>query len=74
MPERPSHDPEPSDPGLMAAGRSLSLPMRSVLVCRFFLDLTTEETADALGISPGTVKSRQSRALDRLRDHLEVAP
>jgi RNA polymerase sigma-70 factor (ECF subfamily) len=73
VPERPAHDPEPPDPGLMASVRSLSLPMRSVLVCRFFLDLTIEETAGALGISPGTVKSRQSRALERLRDHLEVA-
>ena len=37
---------------------------RLVLECRFFLDLSEEETAAALGIRRGTVKSRQSRALD----------
>jgi len=40
---------------------------RDVLVHRFLLDLGEEETAAALGIRRGTVKSRTSRALDRLR-------
>ena len=44
---------------------------RRVLECRFFLDLTEEETAAALGIRRGTVKSRQSRALARLREEVE---
>jgi len=40
---------------------------REVLVHRFLLELGEEETAAALGIRRGTVKSRTSRALERLR-------
>jgi RNA polymerase sigma-70 factor (ECF subfamily) len=40
---------------------------RLVLACRFLLDLSESETAAALGVRRGTVKSRTSRALDRLR-------
>jgi RNA polymerase sigma-70 factor (ECF subfamily) len=40
---------------------------RDVLVHRFLLDLGEEETAAALGIRRGTVKSRTSRALEHLR-------
>ena len=47
---------------------------RLVISCRYFLELSEEETAAALGIARGTVKSRLSRALERLRAHLgEVA-
>ncbi len=41
---------------------------REVLVHRFLLELGEEETAAALGVRRGTVKSRTSRALDRLRE------
>ena len=40
---------------------------REVLVHRFLLELGEDETAAALGIRRGTVKSRTSRALARLR-------
>ena len=40
---------------------------RDVLVHRFLLELGEGETAAALGIRRGTVKSRTSRALERLR-------
>jgi RNA polymerase sigma-70 factor (ECF subfamily) len=40
---------------------------REILSCRFLLELSEEETAEALGIRRGTAKSRTSRALDRLR-------
>ncbi len=40
---------------------------REVLGARFFLELSEAETAEALGIPRGTVKSRTSRALERLR-------
>ena len=45
---------------------------RSVLACRFVLDLGEEETAAVLGIARGTVKSRTARALERLRGALGV--
>ena len=44
---------------------------REVIVLRFLLDLSEAECAAALGCRPGTVKSRLSRALGRLRHELE---
>lgn len=52
---------------LEAALRSLPRDMRVVLVLRYFEDLSIDQTAEAIRASPGTVKSRTSRALDRLR-------
>ena len=47
---------------------------RDVLVHRYLLELDEQETAEALGVRRGTVKSRTSRALERLRAVLgEVA-
>ncbi len=43
---------------------------RLVISCRYFLDLSGEETAAALGCAEGTVKSRLSRALERLRERM----
>ena len=43
---------------------------RLVLVYRWFEDMTEREIADALGVRPGTVKSRLSRAMARLRTEL----
>jgi RNA polymerase sigma-70 factor (ECF subfamily) len=40
---------------------------RDVLGLRFLAGLSERETAAALGVRPGTVKSRTSRALERLR-------
>jgi DNA-directed RNA polymerase specialized sigma24 family protein len=41
-----------------------------VVVCRVLLDLSTADTAAALRVSEGTVKSRLSRALTGLRTTL----
>jgi RNA polymerase sigma-70 factor (ECF subfamily) len=46
---------------------------RMVIATRYLLELTGEETAAALGIPEGTVKSRLSRALGRLRARFEEA-
>jgi RNA polymerase sigma factor (sigma-70 family) len=60
---------------LLAAVEGLREEDRLVISCRFFLDLSERETAEVLGWRHGTVKSRLSRALDRLREEVgeEVA-
>jgi RNA polymerase sigma-70 factor (sigma-E family) len=52
---------------LVAALSRLTPRQRTVLVLRFYADLSVEETAHALGCSIGTVKSTTSDALSRLR-------
>jgi RNA polymerase sigma-70 factor (ECF subfamily) len=52
---------------LLAALGRLSEGDRLVLACRYILDLGEEDTAAMLDCARGTVKSRLSRALDRLR-------
>jgi RNA polymerase sigma factor (sigma-70 family) len=47
---------------------------RQVVVFRYFLDLSEVEMAAALGCRRGTVKSRLSRALHRLRGLMGRAP
>lgn len=52
---------------LRAVLAALSPRQRAVLVLRYYEDLTEAQTADALGISVGTVKSHARDALARLR-------
>src|SRR2546425_8543893 len=56
---------------LLALVNSLSEDDRLVIASRYFLELNGEEAAAALGIPEGTVKSRLSRALSRLRLRVE---
>ena len=58
---------------LAAALARLDAPQRRVVVLRYALDLSEAECAAVLGCRPGTVKSRASRALARLRGELEAA-
>lgn len=62
------------DAALLEAVNGLRDEEREVVACRYFLELSEEETAAALGIRKGTVKSRLSRALARLRETLEEEP
>ena len=55
---------------LLAAVNELREEDRLVIACRYFLELTEEETAATLGWRRGTVKSRLSRALGRLRTQM----
>jgi RNA polymerase sigma-70 factor, ECF subfamily len=77
-PEPTSPDPADSVVGierrqrLLDQMRLLDPRDREVLVCRFLLDLTEAETSVTLGMPKGTVKSRTSRALAKLRGRLEV--
>jgi RNA polymerase sigma-70 factor, ECF subfamily len=53
---------------LLAALEQLPDDARLVVACRYLLGLSEAETAAALDVRPGTVKSRTARALDRLRE------
>jgi RNA polymerase sigma factor (sigma-70 family) len=78
--ERPPDDAVPSPEAalldseqrdeLLAAIERLPEPAREAIACRYLLELSEEETAAALGCARGTVKSRVSRALERLRAEL----
>jgi RNA polymerase sigma factor (sigma-70 family) len=75
--DRPSGDAAPSPEAaalaserrkiLLAAVNRLSESDREMLACRYFMELSEAETASVLGCRRGTVKSRTSRALGRLR-------
>jgi RNA polymerase sigma factor (sigma-70 family) len=81
--DRPSDAAAPSPEAAVLAGETraallgamdrLSEDDRLVLAYRYFLDLSEAETATALGIPRGTVKSRASRAIARLRGRLMEA-
>lgn len=58
------------EPELLKAVEQMPVKYRSVIVARFFLDWSVDQTAEALNIPEGTVKTRQSRALSRLRRRL----
>ncbi|MGB8005052.1 MAG: RNA polymerase sigma factor, partial [Gaiellaceae bacterium] len=76
--EEPSGDAAPSPEAtllsaetretLVAAVNELPDEQREILSLRYFLELTEQEVAETLGIPQGTVKSRTSRALERLRE------
>ncbi|HWC81833.1 MAG TPA: sigma-70 family RNA polymerase sigma factor [Pseudonocardiaceae bacterium] len=74
--ENPAHQPIEGDHSeavvdnmvILAALDKLSGPHREVLVELYFHGRTVTETAKALGIPPGTVKSRSYHALRALRD------
>lgn len=75
--DRPSSDAAPSveaavlareaSQALATAVSALGEDDRLVISYRFFFEMSEAETADALGIPRGTVKSRLSRAMGRLR-------
>ena len=50
--------------------QSLPPKARAVVVLRYYEQMSEAETADALGISIGTVKSQCSRALSALRERV----
>ncbi|NYJ02297.1 RNA polymerase sigma-70 factor (sigma-E family) [Nocardioides thalensis] len=71
LPDRVSIDhAESSDVrvSLHAALAGLSPLDRAVLVLRYLDDLSVEDVAKLLGLSPGAVRNRSMRALARMRD------
>ena len=78
LPERPDRDAdqalrdvEDADSALTRALAQLPANQRAVVVLRFTDDLSVDEIAHVLGLPPGTVKSRLSRAGAALREQLE---
>ena len=77
---RPSGEAAPSPEAALLAGERraallaglerLSERDRTVIACRYLLELSEAETAATLGVRRGTVKSRLSRALGRLREEV----
>lgn len=65
--------PQTADQELDAALMALDIKYRSVVVCRYLLDWSTDETAQALDLAPGTVKSRLSTGLSQLRQRLDIS-
>jgi RNA polymerase sigma-70 factor, ECF subfamily len=65
-------DPAPADEDLHRALARLGPERRAVIALHYWLDYTTPEIADALGIPVGTVNSRLARALRDLRLTLEA--
>ena len=68
--ELPEPAAEATDPTTGLAVRralaAMTAEHREVLVLRYYADLSERATADALGIPPGTAKSRTARALAAL--------
>lgn len=62
--------PDVPDPAVFAAVSNLPYDQRAVVVLRLVEDWSERDVAQALGIAPGTVKSRLSRALARLKEEL----
>lgn len=60
----------PAEPDVLVALAELDVKQRAVVVCRYYLGLSEAETASALHIRPGTVKSRLHRALKTLQPRL----
>jgi RNA polymerase sigma-70 factor (sigma-E family) len=73
LPERAGAPPdadEPFDGELWALLGTLPRQQRTVLVLRYYLDLSEAQIAEVFGCSVGTVKSNASRAMAKLRTAL----
>lgn len=74
--ETDTNIPEPSDQEICMDLRDCIYQMepkfREVVILYYFEDLKIREIAEILSVSEGTVKSRLSRARDKLKESLEL--
>jgi RNA polymerase sigma-70 factor (sigma-E family) len=66
LPELPQSA-TPADDVLLVLLADLPPRRRACVVLRYYCDLSVEQTAEILGISPGTVKSQTARGIEALR-------
>jgi RNA polymerase sigma-70 factor (sigma-E family) len=69
-----SSDAGGADVGLREELSRLPAGQRTVLVLRFYCDLSVDQAAQVLGCSPGTVKSQTAKGLMALRRSLDPDP
>ena len=67
----PAAEDAPWDDTPLRAVLSLPRKYREVVLLRYYEEFTLEEIADTLGIAPGTVSARLTRAKRKLRPMLE---
>ncbi|MGH2935228.1 MAG: RNA polymerase sigma factor [Gaiellaceae bacterium] len=72
LPEPSTFDSPLADEDLHGALRRLGPERRAVIALHYWLDYTTPEIAEVLGVPLGTVNSRLARALRDLRLDLEA--
>ena len=70
--DAPTGEPVPVEPGLDSALGSLPLEQRAVVVLSCAFDWSETQISEALGVRPGTVKSRLHRGLGRLRQEMHA--
>ena len=68
--EQPVGQDPVADMDLRLAIASLTPRKRACVVLRYLVGMTEVQTAQILGVSPGTVKSQTHKALRQLREHL----
>jgi RNA polymerase sigma factor (sigma-70 family) len=64
--------PDEAPPDLLGHLRRLPRRQREVITLRFYADLSIDEVAFALGLSAGSVKAHQHRALQTLRGRVDA--
>src|SRR5258706_7621566 len=69
MEEKSSQHMQAND--LWKAVQTLNVADQQIVYLRYFLDLSVAETAEVLQVAEGTVKSRLSRALEKLRNIIQ---
>jgi RNA polymerase sigma-70 factor (ECF subfamily) len=73
VPDAPTSDEALTDPALVSRVLRLPKRQREVIALRILLDMSEQQTAELLGMAPGTVGAHLSRALARLERDLTEA-